>query len=161
MYFYDCYCARLTCYTEEAVDYTYNSGTNTVTVHLTGWKFLTPFKVLVKNDVHLQEHGDSHGMMVSNAGTLIGFKITCDTFKVLPLVSEASYTGGVRETDGVAFYFSSFSATEGATVTFTLRMVGPYGLVGLVPYNKVSDRNITVSNTTCQEIDVNYASFVQ
>lgn len=164
----DVYCASLTCYTDDPVAYSYSAGTNTVTVHLTGWKFLTPFKVLVKDDPGLQEYGDSHDMAVAattSPGALKGFKITCDTFKVVPLASDSDYTGGIREgegvSDGVAFYFSSFHSANNSNVVFYFQMADGDGLVpGLHSFNKYNtDGDITAANTTCQEIDVYLDSF--
>lgn len=150
-------CSPLLFYTENAVGYTYNSGTNTVTTNLTGWKYLSTFKVLVKGTT---EYGPTYVMNVENtskstsAGIYKGFKIGCSDFKVYP-IDGAGYTGGVNDTDGTAFFFSSFSFSTSDNIKFSLKVYDNDPKTKTIS----SPSAFTSANTGCQEVALNFSQF--
>lgn len=116
--------------------YEYNASENTLSAVLTGWKFSTTFRVLVKNDDG-QLTGDASKWCLRVTNETTGTDInTIYSFNLsramLPdnlndqylrfshnLDNAKGLTAGIQEDDGIAFYYSYLNA-ENATIKFTL-----------------------------------------
>ena len=115
--------------------YSYDAEKNTLSAELTGWKFKTTFRVLVKNDDG-QLTGDASKWCLRVRNETTGTDInTISSFGLyrtpnpnnrqdsyLTLSRNLDYTGlaaGIQEEDGIAFYYSYLNA-ENAMIKFTL-----------------------------------------
>lgn len=120
----------LTAYVD-GIAYTY--ADNTFSANLDYWKILTKFKVLIKNDDKLMNsEATQYGLQVANttAGTFAnvnGAFIIGPTWKYPEIrfgsTNHKGITGGVQESDGIAFYYSNLIATD-ADIEFTLLETG-------------------------------------
>lgn len=116
--------------------YEYNASENTLSAVLTGWKFSTTFRVLVKNDDG-QLTGDASKWCLrvrnettsEDVNTIYSFNLSRamlldnlndQYLKFSHILDNAKgLTAGIQEDDGIAFYYSYLDA-ENATIKFTL-----------------------------------------
>lgn len=147
----DIYASPLVAYAEKRT-YTYTS--NTVTASISGWKFLTCFKVLVLNDnSEMTLEANEYCLQVKDASNT--YAETQNAWTIYPRsnetevhyssVSADGWVCGVPEASDVAFYYHSFSTTD-KDVTFTLRCGD-----GSSPTSKT----FTATNKTINAADVN------
>ena len=144
---------------ESGVSYTFSS--NTLTANLSGWGFWTQFKVLVKgltpsnaNKYQLQVHNTSKNtypslcweFYVDDMGMSFGF------------LNNNGWAGGVPESDGVAFYYYSFSASS-ANITFTLNEFNDLDALVSTKSYSVTGKTVSTNNTKCVGIALTYANF--
>ena len=111
----------------EGTDYSY--ADNTLSTSLEAWRLQTSFKVLIKNDdSKMNSDAKNYALKVKNT-TDDTYASVNSSFNISPtskypeiLAGSSNYigiAGGVQESDGIAFYFSSLTATN-ADIEFTL-----------------------------------------
>ena len=146
-----------------ASDISYTFSDNTLTATVSGWTFQTMFKVLIKSNASMDKAADYYNLQVYNT-TSSSYAVTNGTWSVYPygdhnvitlIESNAiGWTAGVQEADGIAFYYTSFSADH-ANITFTLKEYGgatkTYSVTGKTIAATLSDR--------CVGVALNYTSF--
>lgn len=160
---YDSYCRPLVFFASNLA-YTFSANTLTASIAAGDWRFQTMFKVLIKTHTLMDKTPDYYELQVHN--------ITADEYAASSgawiIIPESTYTsvgqgssnydgktGGVQEDDGIAFYYSSFTATD-ANITFTLKEYG-----GATKTYSVSGKTIAAKNADrCVGVALNYGSFV-
>ena len=142
---------------KQYISYSYD-GT-TLTANLDNWYFGTQFKVLIKgstlsaDESYLQvkkaakdEYAGAKGAFVVSPGS------------VYPEITNGSsnykgFAGGVQETDGIAFYYSSLSAS-GEDIEFNL-----YNGSTKVATFTAAGKTVSCESSKCVNIAINYSSF--
>ena len=137
----------------------YSYDGTTLTANLDNWYFGTQFKVLIKgstmsaDESYLQvkkagkdEYADCKGAIVVN------------TNSNYPTISDGSsnyngFAGGVQEADGIAFYYSSLSASS-EDIEFNL-----YNGSTKVATFTAKGKTVSCESTKCVNIAINYSSF--
>lgn len=164
----DSYCRPLVFYAEN-LNYTFSANTLTVTINSSNWYFQTMFKVLIKTHASMDKAAECYNLQVYNTsaseypGTNGAWIISPDggTYSSI-FGGSANYygwTGGVQEADGIAFYYSDFTATA-ANITFTLEENGGTGYGGVTKTYSVTGKTLDATLTDrCVGVALNYGSF--
>lgn len=162
---YASYCRPLVVYAI-GISYTFTSNTLTTTINGSDWVFQTKFKVLIKTHASMDKAADYYELQVQNttaseyaqstgAWIIVPDGGTYDTINTGSSNNEGK-TGGVQEADGIAFYYTSFSASA-ADITFTLtEYSGPtktYTVTGKTLDATLTDR--------CVGVALDYGSFAE
>ena len=137
----------------------YSYDGTTLTANLDNWYFGTQFKVLIKgstmsaDESYLQvkkagkdEYADCKGAIVVN------------TNSNYPTISDGSsnyngFAGGVQEADGIAFYYSSLSASS-EDIEFNL-----YNGSTKVATFTAAGKTVSCEKSKCVNVAINYSSF--
>lgn len=137
----------------------YSFDGTTLTANLDNWNFATQFKVLIKGSTLLA--GESY-LQVKKAGkeeyaqTNGAFVVRPNT--EYPEIGNGSsnykgFAGGVQEADGIAFYYTSLSAT-GEDIEFNL-----YNVNTKVATFTAAGKTVSCTSSKCVNIAINYSSF--
>ena len=157
------YASPLVVYAEKQ-SYTYTS--NTVTATISGWKFQTCFKVLVKNDNSMMTaQAKDYCLQVKDADN--SYAVAKGAWLVLPKSDETEivygnandngWARGVQEADGIAFYYKSFSTT-GKDVSFELYKYDSTS--SLIKHYTATSKTIAANvETKCIGLALNYSQF--
>ncbi len=172
----DTYASTLVAYIE-GVGYTYDESSNTLTATLTGWKFYTTFKVLVKtSDTSIKDNADGYALQVSyeTAGASTGTPTTeyaNSTGAVVvnasgyPTIGNGSSNNkglqlGVEETDGIAFYYAGLGTISTATdIKFTLLKLGSYPGGETTASYTATGKTFTNDDSKCQGVSIDHSKF--
>ena len=137
----------------------YSFDGTTLTANLDNWNFATQFKVLIKGSTLLA--GESY-LQVKKAGKdeYAGCKgaLVVNTNSNYPMISNGSsnyygFAGGVQEADGIAFYYSSLSASS-EDIEFNL-----YNGSTKVATFTATGKTVSCTGSNCVNIAINYGSF--
>ena len=146
----------------EGLSYSYSHGT--ITANLDNWNFGTMFKVLLKNDnSKLIYSAEKYYLQVKNittgnyAGTKGAFEVM--SHSNYPTISDGSsnydgFAAGVQEADGIAFYYTSLSASS-ADIQFTLYN----GQDETVTTYTATGKTVACEGTKCTGVAINYSKF--
>lgn len=153
---------------------TYSYDSNTVMASISGWRFLTCFKVLVLNDNSgMTLEANEYCLQVKDASNTSARPQNAWTIYPTSNGAEVKYSDsadgwvcGVPEASGVAFYYHSFSTTN-KDVTFTLRYVDGSSPTSktFTATNKTIDatydptNDATNNNNKCQGVVLKYSQF--
>ena len=161
----DSYCRPLVFYAF-GISCTFSANTLSFTINSSDWEYQTLFKVLIKTHASMDKDADYYNLQVVNTTTSNYASSNgawlIDKGSSYDLVYRGSsnalgWTGGVQEADGIAFYYSSFTATN-ADITFRIK-----------EYNVATTKIYTVTNKTidaateqnkCVGVQLNYGNFV-
>ena len=146
----------------EGLSYSYSGGT--ITANLDNWNFHTMFKVLLKNDnSKLIYSAEKYYLQVKNitTGKYAGTK---GAFVVMhhsnyPTISDGSsnyygFAAGVQEADGIAFYYTSLSASNEDS-QFTLYN----GQDETVTTYTATGKTVACDSKKCIGVAINYSKF--
>ena len=161
--YFDAYCRPLVFYAF-GLEYTFSANTLTATINSSDWKFQTRFKVLIKTHASMDKDPDYYQLQVQNTTTST-YAESSGAWIVVPgtpynTVGRGSSnndgkTGGVQEADGIAFYYSAFTASD-ADITFTLEEYSgstkTYSVTGKTLDATLTDR--------CVGVALNYNNFI-
>ena len=146
----------------EGLPYSYSDGT--ITADLDNWNFYTTFKVLLKNDNSMLTHSaDKYYLQVKN--------ITANTYAAAkgaiivrpgsdnPFIGNGScnnsgVAAGVKEADGIAFYYIELSASS-ADIQFTLYN----GQDATFTTFTATGKTVTPDTKKCTYVAINYSKF--
>lgn len=137
----------------------YSFDGTTLTANLDNWNFATQFKVLIKGSTLLA--GESY-LQVKKAGkdeyADCKGAIVVNTNSNYPMISNGSsnykgFAGGVQEADGIAFYYSSLSASS-EDIEFKL-----YNGSTKVATFTATGKTVSCTGSNCVNIAINYGSF--
>ena len=146
----------------EGLSYSYSHGT--ITANLDNWNFGTMFKVLLKNDNSKLIHSaDKYYLQVKNittgnyAGTKGAFVV--DHHSNYPTISDGSanyegFAAGVQEADGIAFYYTSLSASN-EDIQFTLYN----GQDATITTYTATGKTVTPDTKKCTYVAINDSKF--
>lgn len=162
--YYDSYCRPLVIYAFN-IGYTFSANTLTATINSSNWIFQTKFKVLIKTHASMDKDADYYELQVQNT-TTSGYAQSSGAWTIVPqstynnigtgASNNEGKTGGVQEADGIAFYYTSFSATS-ADITFTLTEYG-----GSTKTYSVTGKTLDATQTDrCVGVALNYGSFAE
>lgn len=148
------------------VSYTYEKSSNTLTASITGFTFRTALKVLVKtDDMSVIDNASSYVLTASySSGTTtksVGacYLLGAPTEYGVQQMNSPSYALGVKESDGIAFYFSGFNTSITETdITFSLSKIANAGVESTVSYT-ASNKTLKFDTTKCQGISIKYSKF--
>ena len=158
---YRCMPMMLTC---GNVPYTFTE--NTLTAYLIEWVFQTRFKVLVQND-------DESLTLPAGSYVLQVYDVSGDKYPSRNIAwqlvpgeecpksevargNAVGKTGGVQESDGIAFYYDSFIATS-ADIIFTLSVCG--GDQDYLYVYHVSGKTLDASVNRCTGVSLKRSRF--
>ena len=148
--------------TAVGLSYSYSDGT--ITANLDNWNFYTTFKVLLKNDNSMLTHSaDKYYLQVKN--------ITANTYAAAkgaiivrpgsdnPFIGNGScnnsgVAAGVKEADGIAFYYTGLSASS-ADIQFTLYN----GQDATITTYTATGKTVACVATKCIGVAINYSKF--
>ena len=146
----------------QGLSYSYSAGT--ITANLDNWNFNTMFKVLLKNDNSKLIHSaEKYYLQVKNitTGKYAGAK---GAFVVMshsnyPTISDGSsnyygFAAGVQEADGIAFYYTSLSASS-EDIQFTLYN----GQDETVTTYTATGKTVACDSKKCIGVAINYSKF--
>ena len=146
----------------QGLSYSYSNGT--ITANLDNWNFDTMFKVLLKNDNSKLIHSaEKYYLQVKNitANNYAAAKgaIVVTPGSVNPSIGNGSsnYSGfaaGVQEADGIAFYYTSLSASS-ADIQFTLYN----GQDATITTYTATGKTVTPNTKKCTYVAINYSKF--
>lgn len=146
----------------EGLSYSYSVGT--ITADLDNWNFGTQFKVLLKNDnSQLIHSAEKYYLQVKNitTGKYAGTKgaIVVMPHSNYPTISDGSsnyegFAAGVQEADGIAFYYTSLSASS-ANIQFTLYN----GQDETVTTYTATGKTVACNSKKCTGVAINYSKF--
>ena len=146
----------------QGLSYSYSNGT--ITANLDNWNFYTTFKVLLKNDNSMLTHSaDKYYLQVKN--------ITANTYAAAkgaiivrpgsdnPFIGNGScnnsgVAAGVKEADGIAFYYIELSASS-ADIQFTLYN----GQDATIATFTATGKTVTPDTKKCTYVAINYSKF--
>ena len=146
----------------EGLSYSYSHGN--ITANLDNWNFNTMFKVLLKNDNSKLTHSaDKYYLQVKN--------ITANTYAAAkgaiivrpgsdnPFIGNGScnnsgVAAGVKEADGIAFYYIELSASS-ADIQFTLYN----GQDATIATFTATGKTVTPDTKKCTYVAINYSKF--
>lgn len=160
----DSYCRPLVFYAF-AINCTFSANTLSFTINTSDWEYHTSFKVLIKTHTLMDKDADYYNLQVTNTTASThpsshgAWIIIHDSYEY-NIVGNGSansdgWTGGVQEADGIAFYYSSFTATD-ANITFTLKEYG-----GTTRTYSVSGKTIDAEKTDrCVGVAIDYSKFL-
>lgn len=160
----DSYCRPLVFYAF-AINCTFSANTLSFTINTSDWEYHTSFKVLIKTHALMDKDADYYNLQVTNTTASThpssrgAWIIIHDSYEY-NIVGNGSansdgWTGGVQEADGIAFYYSSFTATD-ANITFTLKEYG-----GTTRTYSVSGKTIDAEKTDrCVGVAIDYSKFL-
>ena len=144
------------------LSYSYSNGT--ITANLDNWNFDTMFKVLLKNDNSKLKHSaEKYYLQVKNITTGKYAKtkgaFVVDHGSVNPSISDGSsnyygFAAGVKEADGIAFYYRSLSASS-ANIQFTLYN----GQDATITTFTATGKTVTPNTKKCTYVAINYSKF--
>ena len=146
----------------KGLSYSYSDGT--ITANLDNWDFYTMFKVLLKNDNSKLIHSaDKYYLQVKNittgkyAGTKGAFVVM--SHSNYPTISDGSsnnygFAAGVQEADGIAFYYTSLSASS-EDIQFTLYN----GQDETVTTYTATGKTVACDSKKCTGVAINYSKF--
>lgn len=164
---YDYYSNSLIFYAQNQA---YSFSANTLTATISGWRYYTMIKFLVKNDDgNMTNDANKYLLQVHNTTTPYaddnveypdtkGAIIIKNQYGAIQLNNGSAnyygWSGGVQEADGIAFYYVYWAA-KNADITFTLKEDG------------AADKTYSVTNKTISGLDedhyisipLNYSSF--
>lgn len=152
-------CMPLTIY-QNFINYTY--ADNVLTANISSWTFNTVLKVLIKN-LTTSKSADNFMLRIDNTTQSktfsVGGGLTWNGTQIN--TSGSSYeTGGVQESDGIAFYFvSSINTAAEATdnLKFTLQ---EYNGADHYKYYNVTGKTIVANVTTgIKNVAIDYSKF--
>ena len=139
----------------------YDFDGSTISANIDTWYFFSKFKVLVKNyGASLDPDNHTYYLQVKNgadayAGALGGFYIGSESNAM------SNYTGfakGVKEADGLAFYYKSLTATS-QDITFNLYADGDAATKKTC---KVTNKTVSFNdNTKCQGVAIDFSKFTE
>ena len=143
--------------------YEFSSGTNTLTATLSGWTFVTPFKVLLtdlsasnSSKYQLQVYNSSATTSANRTPKAVkGFQVDDD--QINDMVNDnGGWTGGVPDSGGgVAFYYFKYDFTN-SSIKFTIyNSDNPT----TPKYYSVSGKTLATSYSTCTGIILKYSDF--
>ena len=144
------------------LSYSYSGGT--ITASLDNWNFNTMFKVLLKNDnSELKHSAEKYYLQVKNittgeyAGTKGAFIVMFHSN--YPTISDGSsnnygFAAGVQEADGIAFYYTSLSASS-QDIQFTLYN----GQDATVTTFTATGKTVACDSKKCIGVAINYSKF--
>ena len=148
--------------TAVGLSYSYSGGT--ITANLDNWNFDTMFKVLLKNDNSKLKHSaEKYYLQVKNitTGECADAK---GAFVVMshsnyPTISNGSanykgFAAGVQEADGIAFYYTSLSASN-EDIQFTLYN----GQDATITTFTATGKTVECDGTKCTGVAINYSKF--
>ena len=146
----------------QGLSYSYSGGT--ITANLDNWNFDTMFKVLLKNDnSELKHSAEKYYLQVKNitTGTYAKAKgaIVVISNSYYPTISNGSsnYSGfaaGVQEADGIAFYYTSLSASN-EDIQFTLYN----GQDATITTFTATGKTVACDSKKCIGVAINYSKF--
>ena len=146
----------------EGLSYSYSDGT--ITANLDNWNFNTMFKVLLKNDnsklihsaekYYLQVKNITTGKYADEKGAII-----VRPGSVNPSIGNGSsndygFAAGVKEADGIAFYYISLSASS-ADIQFTLYN----GQDATIATFTATGKTVECDGKKCIGVAINYSKF--
>ena len=146
----------------QGLSYSYSAGT--ITANLDNWNFNTMFKVLLKNDNSKLIHSaEKYYLQVKNI-TTNEYASAKGAFVVVshinyPTISDGSsnyygFAAGVQEADGIAFYYTSLSASS-QDIQFTLYN----GQDETVTTYTATGKTVACEGTKCTGVAINYSKF--
>ena len=146
----------------QGLSYSYSDGT--ITANLNNWNFDTMFKVLLKNDNSKLIHSaEKYYLQVKNI-TTGKYADTKGAFVVMshsnyPTISDGSsnyygFAAGVQEADGIAFYYTSLSASN-EDIQFTLYN----GQDATITTFTATGKTVECDGTKCTGVAINYSKF--
>ena len=146
----------------EGLSYSYSNGT--ITAKLDNWNFYTMFKVLLKNDnSKLIDSADKYYLQVKNITTneyaSAKGAIVVMPGSVNPSILNGSsnnygFAAGVQEADGIAFYYTSLSASS-QDIQFTLYN----GQDATVTTFTATGKTVACDSKKCIGVAINYSKF--
>ena len=160
----DSYCRPLVFYAF-GIAYTFSANTLTFTIIPGDWEYQTSFKVLIKTNASMDKAADYYNLQVKNTTASTypsshgAWIVYDDGWKDIVGTGSANYegwTGGVQEADGIAFYYSSFTATD-ANITFRLK---EYNVATVKTYSVTSKTIDATATNKCVGVQLNYGNFV-
>ena len=146
------------------IKYTYSD--NTLSATISEWQYATRFKVLIKNNNNGMIHNPNEYILqvvnnstdpISYPGSRGAIVIRREYGRIDVNNGSSNYEGrvsGFQEADGIAFYYTSFNATN-ADITFSLRDINN----GTVKTYSVTNKTIAANQNCCTGIVLNYSSF--
>ena len=144
------------------LSYSYSGGT--ITASLDNWNFNTMFKVLLKNDNSKLIHSaDKYYLQVKNITTneyaSAKGAIVVMPGSVNPSILNGSsnnygFAAGVQEADGIAFYYTSLSASS-QDIQFTLYN----GQDETVTTYTATGKTVACNSKKCTGVAINYSKF--
>lgn len=152
-------CMPLTVY-QNYINYTYTSGV--LTANINNWTFVTTLKVLIKN-LSTSKSADYFYLRLQNTTQNTTFAVskglTWDGEKNGTAGGNAQ-TGGVQESDGIAFYFST-NVNSYADATDQLKFtLEEYNGTNHFMYYTVTGKTITANVTTgITNVAIDYSNF--
>lgn len=160
----DSYCRPLVFYAF-GIAYTFSANTLTFTIMPNDWEYHTCFKVLIKTHASMDKAANYYNLQVKNTtadayptsnGAWIIYDNGTNNLVGTGSANYYGWTGGVQEADGIAFYYSYFSATD-ANITFRLK---EYDVATVKKYS-VTSKTIDASVVNkCVGVQLNYGNFV-
>ena len=146
----------------KGLSYSYSNGT--ITANLDNWDFYTMFKVLLKNDNSMLIHSaDKYYLQVKNITTneyaSAKGAIVVMPGSVNPSILNGSsnnygFAAGVQEADGIAFYYTSLSASS-QDIQFTLYN----GQDETVTTYTATGKTVACNSKKCTGVAINYSKF--
>ena len=146
----------------QGLSYSYSAGT--ITANLDNWNFNTMFKVLLKNDNSKLIHSaEKYYLQVKNITTNEYARakgaIIVNPGSVNPTILNGSsnnygFAAGVQEADGIAFYYTSLSASS-QDIQFTLYN----GQDATVTTFTATGKTVACVATKCIGVAINYSKF--
>ena len=148
--------------TAVGLSYLYTDGT--ITANLDNWNFYTMFKVLLKNDNSKLIHSaEKYYLQVKNITTNKYAKakgaIVVMPGSVNPTILNGSsnnygFAAGVQEADGIAFYYTSLSASS-EDIQFTLYN----GQDATIATFTATGKTVACNSKKCIGVAINYSKF--
>lgn len=141
-------------------DVSYTFSSNTLTATLSGWIFPCQFKVLVKGLIPSPSDVDKYQLNVLNnstdqyANSVKSITLEQGMGMGYTLSYNDGWAGGVLETDGVAFYYYSFSFASNNEINITLYdgSIKKY-------YDVEGGKTVSTSINKCVGVSINYSDF--
>ena len=159
----DSYCRPLVFYAF-GISYTFSANTLTFTIISGDWEYHTCFKVLIKTHASMDKAADYYNLQVHNTtadaypdsnGAWIIYDNGTNNLVGTGSANYEGWTGGVQEADGIAFYYSYFTATD-ANITFTLKEYG-----GATKTYSVTGKTLVANEVDrCVGVALNYGNFI-
>ena len=146
----------------KGLSYSYSDGT--ITADLDNWDFYTMFKVLLKNDnSKLIYSAEKYYLQVKNI-TANNYAAAKGAIVVMPgsvnpsILNGSSnnygFAAGVQEADGIAFYYTSLSASS-ENIKFTLYN----GQDETVTTYTATGKTVACNSKKCTGVAINYSKF--
>ena len=146
----------------KGLSYSYSNGT--ITANLDNWDFYTMFKVLLKNDnsklihsadkYYLQAKNITTNEYASAKGAIVVMPGSVNPSILNGSSNNYGFAAGVQEADGIAFYYTSLSASS-QDIQFTLYN----GQDATVTTFTATGKTVACDSKKCIGVAINYSKF--